>query len=227
MTVKNCALLVNTLMIQPDVRSPINLKDMNDAREWERTAMLRLFREDFFEAFTAEISAVYRPGIHIVELGSGPGFLARYILDRIDDINFTLLDFSEAMHELARKRLSEVGSDLRYLVRSFKDNDWMENINDVDVVITNQAVHELRHKRYAPDLFVQVHKLLKPDGVMLFGDHYFGDDGLSNDQLYMSRSEQREALEFAGFHATEVLVKGGRALYRALPHHQSHAISKT
>ncbi|MDO9478116.1 MAG: hypothetical protein Q7L07_15525, partial [Pseudohongiella sp.] len=79
--------------------------------------------------------------------------------------------------------------------------------------------------RYAPALFAQVRRLLKPDGMFLFCDHYYGDDGLGNDQLYMSRSEQREALECAGFYVTEILVKGGRALYRALPNHQLHAIS--
>lgn len=213
-------------MIPADVPSPIDLQDMNDAKEWERTAMLRPFRENFFEAFTTEISTIRKSDIDILELGSGPGFLAQYILSRINGINFTLLDFSEPMHELARQRLSEIkGSDIQYLLRSFKDSDWIDGINKVDVVITNQAVHELRHKRYAPALFARVHRLLKPDGVLLFCDHYFGDDGLGNDQLYMSRSEQREALAGAGFHVTEILVKGGRALYRALPNHQFHATS--
>jgi SAM-dependent methyltransferase len=212
--------------IQSDVPGPIDLRDMKDAKEWEQTAMLRPFREDFFQAFTTEISEFCKPGINILELGSGPGFLAQYILSCIDGINFTLLDFSGPMHEFAKQRLSEIkGSNLHYLLRGFKDIDRADGINNIDVVITNQAVHELRHKRYAPELFVQVHKLLKPEGVLLFCDHYFGDDGLSNDQFYMSRSEQREPLEFAGFHVTEILIKGGRALYRALPGHKFHATS--
>jgi SAM-dependent methyltransferase len=205
-------------MIQADVPSPIDLTDPKDAREWERTAMLRPFREEFFEAFTTEISAHYKPDIHILELGSGPGFLAHYILSGISRINLTLLDFSEAMHDLARQRLKDVrDSNVQYLMRSFKDKAWSDDIRNVDIVITNQAAHELRHKRYAPALFLQVRELLNPGGVLLFCDHYFGDDGLSNDQLYMSRSEQRQALESAGFNVDEVLVKGGRALYRAGP----------
>ncbi|MDO8281426.1 MAG: class I SAM-dependent methyltransferase [Thermodesulfovibrionia bacterium] len=213
-------------MIPADVPSPIDLQDMKDAKEWERTAMLRPFREEFFQAFTTEISTIRKSDIDLLELGSGPGFLAKYILSRINGINFTLLDFSEPMHELARQRLSEIkGSDIHYLLRSFKESDWADGINKVNVVVTNQAVHELRHKRYAPALFVQVHRLLKPDGVLLFCDHYSGEDGLGNDQLYMSRSEQREAMACAGFHVTEIFVKGGRALYRALPNHQFHATS--
>ena len=49
---------------------------------------------------------------------------------------------------------------------------------------------------------------------------------MSNDQLYMSRIEQRQALELADYSVSEILIKGGRALYRALPNHQLHATSK-
>lgn len=205
-------------MIPADVPSPIDLTDMKDAREWERTAMQRPFREDFFAAITAEISARHNPGLQVLELGSGPGFLAEYALSGIHDITYTMLDYSAAMHELARLRLSGIsGNTIHYLERSFKANSWSDGINQVDVVATIQAVHELRHKRYAPDLFMQVHQILNPGGVLLFCDHYYGDDGLSNDQLYMSRTEQQQALENAGFTVSEMLVKGGRALYKALP----------
>jgi len=207
-------------MIQADVPSPIDLRDMNDAREWERTAMLRPFREDFFAAFTTEIKTLHRPDLDLLELGSGPGFLAEYILSRISGVNYTLLDFSAPMHELARNRLGGVsGNVIQYMERSFKDEGWTDGINPVDVIATNQAVHELRHKRHAPHFFLQVRELLKPGGALLFCDHYFGDDGMSNNQLYMSRVEQHQALEFAGFTASEILVKGGRALYKALPNH--------
>ncbi len=38
---------------------------------------------------------------------------------------------------------------------------------------------------------------------------------MQNDQLYMPLDEQRSCLESAGFTVAEILVKGGRALYRA------------
>lgn len=205
-------------MIQTDVPSPIDLRNIADAREWERTAMQRPFREDFFAAFTHELEATHKPDMNILELGSGPGFLAQYALSRIGGVNYTLLDFSAAMHELAQKRLNGItGSHVLYLERNFKEKDWTEGLGQFDVVASNQSVHELRHKRYAPGFFLQVRKLLKADGALLICDHYCGDDGMTNDQLYMSRSEQRQALEFADFAVSEILVRGGRALYKALP----------
>lgn len=70
-------------MIPADVPSPIDLTDMKDAREWERTAMLRPFREDFFAAITAGISARQRQRLQVLKFGSGPGFLAEYALSRL------------------------------------------------------------------------------------------------------------------------------------------------
>lgn len=207
-------------MIEADVPSPIDLKNMTDAKEWERTAMLRPFREDFFAAFTNEITALYKPGLHILDLGSGPGFLAQYILSRIDGAHYTMLDFSAAMHTLAKQRLGEANfKNVQYLERNFKDENWSDDIHQVDIVVTNQAVHELRHKRYTLTLLKQIRRSLKPNGTLLFCDHYCGSDAMSNSRLYMSRAEQLDTLELAGFIATEILVKGGRALYRALPRH--------
>lgn len=208
-------------MIQEDVPSPIDLRDMHDARQWESTAMLRPFREDFFAAFTNEILNHQRSNssgdVTILDLGSGPGFLADYILSRTLDVHLTLLDFSEAMHELASQRLGADNNRVQYLLRDFKANGWSFGIDQVDIVVTNQAVHELRHKRYALDFFIQIRDLLKRDGVLLYSDHYSGDGGLGNEQLYLRRTEQWAILELAGYKVAEVLVKGGRALYRALP----------
>jgi predicted methyltransferase len=76
-------------------------------------------------------------------------------------------------------------------------------------------VHELRHKQYAASLHRQVRTLLKPNGVYLVCDHYCGEGGMKNDQLYQSLEEQRSSITSAGFQVAEVLIKGGRALYHA------------
>lgn len=203
-------------MIQDEVPSPIDLRDMDDAREWERTAMQRPFREEFFSAFDRELSSLQNSRLKVLELGSGPGFLAHFLVSRHPDFEYTLLDFSSAMHTLARRRLQELESDrLTFIVRSFKEQGWERGLGEFDVVITNQAVHELRHKNYAVPFFKRAKSLLAAGGVILVCDHYCGEDGMKNDQLFMSLDEQREALKSAGYTIEEILVKGGRALYRA------------
>ena len=97
-------------MIPADVPSPIDLKDMVDAQEWERTAMQRPFREEFFEAINAQLGLLEVSCLSAIELGAGPGFLALHILTRRPNIHYTLLDFSSAMHTLAKRRLEPLDS---------------------------------------------------------------------------------------------------------------------
>jgi hypothetical protein len=83
-------------------------------------------------------------------------------------------------------------------------------------VVTNQAVHELRHKNHATRLYEEVGHILLPDGAFLLSDHFFGEGGLADEQLYMTIDEQRAALLAAGF-ASVVKVEqaGSLALHRA------------
>ena len=198
-----------------DVPSPIDLRLMSDAQEWESKAMARPFREEFFEAIASQLLLLGKPKLTLLELGSGPGFLASYLLARLPEAQITLLDFSPAMHELARKRLSSFAERVTFVEQNFKDSNWTEHLGPYDAVVTVQAVHELRHKRYAENLHRQVKTVLGNTGLYLVCDHYYGEDGMQNDQLYMSLDEHTASLEAAGFNVAEILIKGGRALYHA------------
>ena len=197
-----------------DVPSPIDLRLRADARPWSETALARRpVRPEFFDAFAREIG---RDGARVLELGSGPGFLADHLLRAWPNLALVALDFSPAMHQLAAERLGERAARVRFVERSFRDAAWSDGLGPFDAVVTHQAVHELRHKDYATTLHSQVRPLLAAGGRYLVCDHFLGEGGLSNDQLYMTVDEQRDALLRAGFARVDtVLVKGGLALHRA------------
>jgi 16S rRNA G1207 methylase RsmC len=154
--------------------------------------------------------------LRVLELGSGPGFLAAYLLDVLPAVWLTLLDFSAPMHSLALARVGPRAARVRFLERSFKEQDWSHGLGRFDAVITNQAVHELRHKGYAVQLHAAVKEVLKPGGPYLVSDHFFGAGGLSDHQLYMTAAEQREALLSAGFSVVqEVAAAGTLVIHRA------------
>ena len=161
------------------------------------------------------MESIDKPRLKVLELGSGPGFLALHLLEKLEHLELVLLDFSAAMHELARKRLEPEIDRLTFIERDFKQPGWEKELGKFDAVITLQAVHELRHKRYAGALHVAVKNLLGDGGTYLVCDHYCGEDGMQNDQLYMTLDEHSESLLNAGFANHTVLIKGGRALYRA------------
>lgn len=199
-----------------DVPSPIDLNSPKDAAAWEESAMQkRPWRAEFFEHIATEIAAAPGRG-RILELGSGPGFLARQLLERLPGATMHLLDQSNAMHSLARERLGELAARATFLTASFKEPDWPDRLGPYDFVVTLQAVHELRHKRHALPLHRQVRSVLAPGGVYLMADHFCGPGGMANDQLYLRIDEQQAALREAGFtHVTELLREGGLVLHRA------------
>lgn len=61
-----------------DVPVTVDFRRMDHAREWTDKAMtLRPWRADFFDAFAEEVIRLASgPCCRVLELGSGPGFLA-------------------------------------------------------------------------------------------------------------------------------------------------------
>jgi ubiquinone/menaquinone biosynthesis C-methylase UbiE len=198
-----------------DVPSPIDLRDPGDAAEWAATAMTkRPWRTEFFARFAKELSGL--PRRRALELGSGPGFLAEAILGSVQDVDYTLLDFSSAMHELATQRVAHLGEEKRFVCADFRDPNWTDGLPRFDAIVTLQAVHELRHKLRAVRMHQEVRRLLVLGGIYLVCDHYLGPGGMSNDQLYMTVAEQRSCLERAGFTSVrELMRQGGLVLHRA------------
>lgn len=209
---------LNSNILANDVPSPIDLRHADDAREWEQSAMSkRPWRVDFFAQFASEISASPSKAQRILELGSGPGFLAEHLLNSLGRVEYVLLDFSAAMHDLAKARLGELGTCATFIERSFKEGNWTADLGLFDCVVTHQAVHELRHKRYAVELHKQVRKVLAPGGTYLVCDHFAGEGGMKNEALYMTIAEQRQALLDAGFETVrQVMAKGGLVLHHAV-----------
>jgi len=176
----------------------------------------RPWRTEFFSTFAEELRKQEPPASRVLELGSGPGFLAYHLLSALPSVHMVLLDFSAAMHELAKQRLGPLVSHVEFVEGSFKNPLWIENLTQFDAVVTHQAVHELRHKRYALELHTQVKTLLRPGGSYLVCDHFVGPNGMSDDQLYMTVDEQKAAIASAGYHSVrQVLLRGGLVLHHA------------
>ena len=176
----------------------------------------RPWRTEFFDCFAAALGSQSPPVSRVLELGSGPGFLAQRLLTALPSISYVALDFSPAMHQLAARRLGPLAQRVRFIERSFLDEDWTAGLGKFDAVVTHQAVHEVRHKSRAGKLHTPVARLLRPGGAYLVCDHFAGEGGMKDDQLFMSVEEQRAALFTAGFVSVEQLVhKGGMVLHRA------------
>jgi len=200
-----------------EVPSASDMRDPEQAAQWARIAQAkRPARETFFARFVAEICAAGNEQPAILELGSGPGFLARRILAARPQAAYTLLDFSPAMHDLARKELGPLGHNARFVEADFRQDGWEQGLGPFDFVVTLQAVHELRHKSRALAFHRKVRNLVRADGVFLLCDPYAGPDAMGDTELFMTVEEQQQALAAAGFSRREMLLRlEGLVLIRA------------
>jgi ubiquinone/menaquinone biosynthesis C-methylase UbiE len=139
-------------------------------------------------------------GARVLELGSGPGFLAHRVLQSCPQLEgYTLLDFSEPMLALARERLLSFPA-ASFVHASFKSEEWPRWVGGpFNCILSMQAVHELRNKQHALRLYEQAYHVLRVPGRIMICDHTPFDDSPTSTALYMTEDEQREALAQARF----------------------------
>ncbi len=129
-------------------------------------------RQQLFKVFAAETARIKKAALSVFELGCGPGFLAEALLQSCQIARYTLIDFSPQMLELSRSRLARFKDRTVFFQLDFKKNNWTATVPaDFDLVVSLQAVHELRHARRIPKLYAQLYSLLVPGGSLLICDH--------------------------------------------------------
>lgn len=197
---------------EEDVPIRVDFRDATTARTWiDETRIKRPCRPRFFAAFCDALSG--RRDRRVLELGSGPGQLAREILMHCDVQRYVALDFSPAMHELAAEHLGELAERVTFVTRDFRESSWPDELGTFDAVVTMQAAHETRHKRHLVPLLERARAVLDPGGILLYADHYLTPDTKLR-ALNPAREDQPRALEQAGL--VDVHLRhdeGGMALW--------------
>ena len=184
-----------------DVISAIDLRLEEDALAWVAASEAKKpLRPQFRAEFVRTLRTLNPLPRRILELGSGPGRLAREIIDALTPDEYVLFDFSEPMMALAKREL-ELSSGATFVLGSFKTPDWTDALlGPFDAIVAMQAVHEIRHKRHVPQLYARARQLLHPGGLLIVCDHEPAESAESwIVELHSTRAEQQKALETAGF----------------------------
>jgi SAM-dependent methyltransferase len=185
-----------------EVASDHDFFDPAYIKRWtEAIARYRPERREVFKAFAAEIGKMENNDLSAAELGSGPGFLAESLLQNCRISRYALVDFSPQMLELSRKRLERFADRTVFFQRDFKKPDWTNGIPaGFDVIVSLQAVHELRHASRIPRLYAQLYQLLIPGGRMLICDHVNSPHpGHHQAAHFMTVAEHLASFKEAGF----------------------------
>jgi SAM-dependent methyltransferase len=165
--------------------------------EWTMVAnSKRPFRARFFDTFVSELAILRK--LKVLDVGSGPGFLAERVLAGCDVASYHLFDFSPHMLELSRVRLRDFGERAVFHQGSFLDEEWWQSLPaPFDAIVSMQAIHEVRDSARIPKLYGELKLLLRVEGIILIADEV--NDGDKNEEHLLSLSEHEAALLKAGF----------------------------
>jgi SAM-dependent methyltransferase len=190
-----------------DYTGPHDYFDAAYVNDWTSVAnSKRPFRIELFEAIVTELAVLQAS--KVLDVGSGPGFLAERVLAGCNVDSYHLFDFSPYMLELSRARLINAGERAVYHQESFLDEGWWRSLPaPYDAIVSMQAIHEVREAAKIPKLYGELRLLLREGGILLIADEV--NDGNQQEEHLLSLTEHEAALLKAGFTGFRRVHSGG------------------
>ena len=128
-------------------------------------------RLQLFDLILAQIRRCDVPDIHVVELGIGPGYMARHILERDRTLSYEGLDFSDVFFGVARETLGGLAPRVVLTKADLMDQNWPQNLSrQPGAIVSTWALHDLGSQQAVADVYARCHETLPEGGLLVNGD---------------------------------------------------------
>lgn len=105
------------------------------------------------------------PAPKILDLGAGTGLLTLHLLKRYDQADFVLIDLSEEMLKIAKRRFVD-RANLKYIVGNYVKFDFKDKF---DIITSSLSIHHLQHED-KKILYGKIYQMLNEGGIFLNAD---------------------------------------------------------
>ena len=121
------------------------------------------------EWICSAISRVH-PGVkEVLDIGCGAGNYGMKLLEKVNPLQFTLIDLSMAMLDRAKQRIDELNKgSVTCIQGDFRSISLKEN--SFDVIIATAVLHHLRDDLDWEEAFQKLYRCLKPGGSIWIFD---------------------------------------------------------
>lgn len=177
-------------------------------RRWEAQQAAYVFeREERFTAMLDAVEGTVGREFVAIDLGCGPGAIARRITDRFPSARVLAIDLDPVLLAIAQGTHGDADGRIRWIEASLRDPSWTVSlplgdlgVQQVDAVLSTTAIHWL-HTGEIAGLYRQLAGLVRPGGVVLNGDHMQYAPALAT---FRRVSADWRARQLAGGHAAGV-----------------------
>ena len=170
--------------------------------DFDFKAMSFFFRfRDFFQPRKKILAEVnIEPGFSILDYGCGPGSYTTAAAKLVGEAGMVYaldihpLAIKQVQKAAARKKLTNVEAILSDCATGLPDES-------IDIVLLYDTLHDLSE----PDkVLAELHRVLKPDGILSFSDHHLKGDEIiyqvTNKDLFKLSQKGKRVYNFAKVH---------------------------
>jgi len=161
-------------MVDEILRTKFN----NGAKSYDRQRSIVIPNMDQLYTIIVNLakSNVLRP--KILDLVAGTGLLTEEIFKKYFRGQFTLIDISEEMLNIAKKRFKE-NRNFKYILGDYLKIDFEESF---DIIVSSLSIHHLEDKD-KKILYAKVYEILNNDGIFLNADQVLAPSS-ENENIY-------------------------------------------
>ena len=124
-----------------------------------------------FDMVHAQIRALRMAEPNVLELGLGPGYMARHILGRDRALHYEGLDFSTVFFDVARRTLGGLAPLVTFTQADLLDQAWPTRLaRRPHAIVSTWALHDLGSEQAVADVYARCHETLPPGGLLVNGD---------------------------------------------------------
>jgi len=125
------------------------------------------YKEEIYPLF-AELLDAAGDDSRVLDIGAGPGHMAvDFYRNRPGSkTRFVLIDASPALLEIARQRVTEIGFDVECYPRNFNIPGWHEELGTFDVIVSNNAIFNLKPE-FLAGFYGALFEMLNENGLLL------------------------------------------------------------
>ena len=124
-----------------------------------------------FELISSQLKEAIPSDGSIVELGIGPGYLAKYLLERMPRASYCGIDFSLPMLEIAQERLQRFSSRVTYMQADLVEDAWEEKVSEsAHAIVSTWALHDLGSPQNINTVYERSYSSLVKSGILINGD---------------------------------------------------------